>query len=77
MPPSQPISGTMPWLDLNTENSVLRESNLNGPKPPFWIIVNLSYTFKNQMNHEKQSFFVTISMRKKDVSKPFIFKNVP
>ena len=49
-----------------TENSIIRGSNLKGHKPPFWISVNLSDTFKTQMKQKKHSFCVAISRREKD-----------
>ena len=49
-----------------TENSIIRGSNLKGYKPPFWISVNLSNTFKTQMKQKKHSFCVATSRREKD-----------
>ena len=40
MLPSQPFPGAMPSRGINTENSVIRGSNLKGGKSPFWIILN-------------------------------------
>ena len=48
-----------------TENSIIRGSNLKGHKPPSWMSVNLSDTFKAQMKQKKHSFCVTISRREK------------
>ena len=58
--------------NINTEDYVIRGSNLKGHKPPFWISVNLSDTFKTQMKQDKQSFCVTISRREKDGAQPII-----
>ena len=43
------------WRGINTDNSVIRGSNLKGHKPSFWICVNLSDTFKTQMKQGNQS----------------------
>ena len=43
---NQLLSGAMSYRGTNTENSLIRESNLEGHKSPFWISVNLSDTFK-------------------------------
>ena len=56
----------MPWMGINTENFVIKGSNLNGQKSPFWISFNFSDSFKTQMKQGKQSFCVTISRRAKD-----------
>ena len=52
---SQLFPGAIPWRGLNTENSVITGSSLKGHRPPFWISVNLSDTFKTQMKQDKQS----------------------
>ena len=52
--------------DINTENTVIWESNLEGDKPFFSISVNITNTFQTHMKQEKQSFCVTISRREKD-----------
>ena len=39
-----------------TESSIIRGSSLKGHKPPFWISVNLSDTFKTQMEQNKHPF---------------------
>ena len=64
MPPSQLLSGVIP-KGTQTENSIIRGSNLKEHKPPFWISVNLSDTFKTQMKQKKYSLYVTISRREK------------
>ena len=53
---------------MNTENSVIRGSQLKGHKPPFWISVNL------QVPDEagQASFCVTISKREKVGAQPII-----
>ena len=56
----------MPWRRINTENSVIRGSNLKVHKPPYWISVYLSDTFKTHMKHDKQSFCVANFRRGKD-----------
>ena len=55
-----------------TKNSIIRGSNLKGHKPSFWIIVNLSDTFKTQMKQKKHSFCVAISRRENDGSQSII-----
>ena len=55
-----------------TENSIIRGSNLKGQKPPFWISVNLSDTFKTQMKQKKHSFCMSISRREKDGTQSII-----
>ena len=62
----------MPWRGINKDNSVIRGSNLKGHKPPFWISVILSDTFKTQMKQEKESFCVTISRGEKDHAQSII-----
>ena len=44
-PPSHLFLGAIPWRGINTENSVIRESNLKGYKLLFYICVNLCDTF--------------------------------
>ena len=72
MPPSQLFPGAITWRGINTENSVISGSNLKGYKPPFWISVNLSDTFKTQMKQDKQSFCVTISRREENWTEQII-----
>ena len=41
-------------------------------KPPFWISVNLSNTFKTRMEQDRQFFCVIISRRKNEGVQPII-----
>lgn len=50
---------------INTDNIVIKGSNLEGHKSSFWIGFNLSNTFKAWMKQSKHSFCVTISRREK------------
>ena len=62
----------MPWSSKNTKNSVIKQSNPEGQKSPFWISVNISDTFKTHMNLRNQHFCVTIFRREKDRTEPVI-----
>ena len=66
MPFNQLLSGGMPLRSTKTKNSVIRESNFEVHKSPFWISVNLSDTFKTRMKLSNKSFCVTTSRREKD-----------
>ena len=52
-------------LKGHKQRTLIRGSSLKGHKPPFWIIVNLSDTFRTQMKQKKHFFCMTISRREK------------
>ena len=60
------LSGVMSLRGTKQRTLVIRESNFEGHKSPFWINVNLSDTFKTRMKLRNKSFCVTISRREKD-----------
>ena len=57
---NQLLSGAMSCRGTNTEKSVIRESNLEGHKSPFWIGVNLSDTFKTWASNPFVSIFLRV-----------------
>ena len=61
---------TMKWHKQRTR---IRGDNLKRHKPPFWISVNLSDTFKIQMKQKKHSFCMTISRRQKNGAQSIIY----
>ena len=73
MPPSQLFPSAMPWRGINTENSVIRGSNLKGHQSHFWIGVNLSGTFKCYMKQGKRSFCVTMMGKRWDPTNYFLY----
>ena len=62
----------MLYPEGHKQRTLIRGSNLKGHKPPFWISVNLSDTFKTQMKQKKHSFCMTISRREKDEAQSII-----
>ena len=69
-PPSQLFSGAI--QKGYKKRTLIGGSNLKGHKPPFWISVNLSDTFKTQMKQKNHSFCVTITRREKDGAQSII-----
>ena len=64
--------GAMAERGANTQNSVIRGSNLKEHKPLFCISINVSDTFKTHMKQNNHSFCVTVSRKEKDGAQPII-----
>ena len=59
-------------LKGHKQRTLISGSNLKGRKYLFWIIINLSDTFKTQMKHKKHSFCMIISCREKNGAQSII-----
>ena len=70
--PSQLFSVTMTWRRIDTENSVIRRSNFERHKPPFWICVNIRDIIKVWVKQNNHAFWKSTARGKKDRSQPVI-----
>ena len=57
---SQLFPWVTPWKNINTENFVIRGTNLKGHMPLCWISFNLSDTFKTRRWTRSSNHFVLL-----------------
>ena len=64
------LSVTTTWRSIDAENSVIRASNFEGHKPPFWICLNIRDIIKAWVKQNKYGFWKSIARGEKDRSQP-------